>query len=268
MNFIQLPGGEFEMGLAESGLEPVRTARVDAFQISETPVTWAQWKPIYDWALENDYRFLSAQIQMGGHLDNAPAPKHTPDEPVTRVTWLDAVVWCNAASEMEGLTPVYYTDEKHESVFRGGLLNLSNAFVNWTANGYRLPTEAEWEAACRAGTTTRFFWGDEIDGDYAWFDQNSGGTTHSVAQKKPNALGLYDMTGNIWEWCWDHFAPTEQIAGHTDNFKGPDEGDQRVVRGSSFNFDLDWHGRAAYRTSDRASLIEPWHGFRIAKNKG
>jgi len=75
------------------------------------------------------------------------------------------------------------------------------------------------------------------------------------------------MTGNIWEWCWDHFAPTEQIAKHTDHFKGPDEGDQRVVRGSSFNFDA-WHARAAYRTSDRASLVEPWHGFRVAKNRG
>ncbi len=112
INFIQLPGGEFTMGLAEHGLEPVRTARVDTFRIGKTPVTWAQWNPVCDWAVQNGFRFLSAQIQMGGHLDNAAAPEHTPDEPVTRVTWLDAVCWCNAASEMNGLAPVYYSNEK------------------------------------------------------------------------------------------------------------------------------------------------------------
>jgi len=265
IDFIPLPGSNFTMGLNEHGLEPVRQARVNAFSLARTPLTWKDWKPVYDWAQKSGYRFLSAQIQPGGHLDNAPAPQHTPDEPVTRVTWLDAVCWCNAASEMNGLAPVYYSNEKHEQVFRGGLLNLSNACVDWNSGGYRLPTEAEWEYACRTGTSTRFYWGDAFDADFAWIDINSGGTTHSVAQKKPNAFGFYDMLGNIWEWCWDHFVPTEKIADKTDNFKGPDEGDQRVVRGGSFNFNA-WHARAAYRTSDRASLVEPWHGLRIAKN--
>jgi formylglycine-generating enzyme required for sulfatase activity len=264
IEFVSLSGGDFTMGLEAWSLAPVRTARVAAFRIARTPVTWAQWKPTQEGALARGYRFLSAQIQMGGHLDAAPPPAHTADEPVTRVTWLDAVCWCNARSEQEGLVPVYYANAKHETVYRGGLLNLSNACVAWEADGYRLPTEAEWEYACRAGTDTPFYWGDEMSGDYAWYDENSGGRTHPVGLKKPNAFGLYDMTGQVWEWCWDHFAPTGEIASQIECFKGPDKGDQRVVRGGSFNFNA-WHQRAAYRTSDRASLIEPWHGLRVVR---
>lgn len=100
----------------------------------------------------------------------------------------------------------------------------------------RLPYEAEWEYACRAGTSTKYYWGDEVNGDYAWYDDNSDSKTHPVGQKKPNAFGLYDMSGNVWELCMDWYSDSYYASSPSDNPEGPETGDSRVARGSSWLF--------------------------------
>ncbi len=124
--------------------------------------------------------------------------------------------------------------------------------------GLRLPTEAEWEYACRTGTNTRFYWGDQENGDYMWYNNNSGGTTHPVGQKKPNGFGLYDMSGNVWEWCSDWYGDTYYQSSHKDNPKGAASGQGRVLRGGSWNFSAN-HCRSAsrlrYEPANRSGVI-------------
>ena len=131
---------------------------------------------------------------------------------------------------------------------------------------YRLPTEAEWEYACRAGSTTRFCYGDDEKrlGEYAWFEENSDGRTHPVGQKKPNAWGLYDMHGNVWEWCQDWYG--EYPHGPVIDPKGPSKGSGRVLRGASA-FNASWNVRSALRTNDPPDFRGGVAGFRILKTR-
>ncbi|ORT57022.1 SUMF1/EgtB/PvdO family nonheme iron enzyme [Streptomyces sp. CB03238] len=158
--------------------------------------------------------------------------------PVEGVSWWDAVRFCNALSEREGLTPAYRfrTDEEG---------------VEWdaSADGYRLPTEAEWEHACRAGTTgARYGPLDEI----AWHRGNSDERTHDVGGRPPNAWGLYDMLGNVWEWCWDLYDPEVY-------------GTYRVLRGGGW-FDERWSCRASVRRRSHPTLRIDDVGFRVARS--
>jgi formylglycine-generating enzyme required for sulfatase activity len=147
-------------------------------------------------------------------------------EPVTHVSWLEATRFCNMLSEREGVEPAY---------------DIEGEQVSWNeeADGYRLPTEAEWEYAARAGTQTAWSFGDDPSktGAYAWLRENSGGEPHPVGEKLPNRWGLYDMHGNVWEWCWDEFRY------HSDGFRSVGD---RVLRGGSF-LDGPWRLRSADR---------------------
>jgi formylglycine-generating enzyme required for sulfatase activity len=126
-----------------------------------------------------------------------------------------------------------------------------------------LPTEAQWEYACRAGTKTAFGFGDDDTDlrDYAWYAANSGGKTHPVGQKKPNAWGLYDMHGNVWEWCSDWWADSYANAGTRDP-EGPDSGICRVLRGGSWLYSP-WYCRSAGRIRYDPGLRDDGSGFRV-----
>jgi formylglycine-generating enzyme required for sulfatase activity len=199
--FVPVPGGTFQMGSA-AGLsyeQPVHSVTVSAFQMSRYEITQAQYLAV-----------------MAGNPS-----KFTGDDsrPVEQVSWYEAVTFCNKLSERVGLQPCY---------------NLTTWACDFSRNGFRLPTEAEWEYACRAGTATKYYTG-EGESDLAragWYFGDREGATHAVGKKEPNAFGLYDMHGNVWEWCNDWYGKYEG-ASQVDP-RGPATGTNRISRGGSW----------------------------------
>jgi formylglycine-generating enzyme required for sulfatase activity len=228
-----IPAGVFQMGdaLAEGETDeaPVHTVYTDALYMDQTEVSWALWQEVRDWAVTNSYDLYLSEGE--GNASN---------QPVHTVTWYEAVAWCNARSEREGLTPCYYTSGG--AVFRVTLY-ASYAACAWSANGYRLSTEAEWERAARGGPTgLRFPWGGAIASTNANF---AGTSTCPVAVFDANGYGLHDMIGNVWEWCWDYYGGYS--LDYASNPIGPtSSGDGRVLRGGSWE-DSAWGVRVARR---------------------
>jgi len=181
--------------------------------------------------------------------------------PVEQISWYDAIVFCNKLSIEERLNPVYTISGTTNPDWWGPIPTSSNPIwdavtVNWNANGYRLPTEAEWEYACRGGTTTAYSYGNTANGDYMWYDVNSNSSTHEVGKKLPNPWGLYDMHGNVYEWCWDWY---DDYEGSVTDPKGPGTpnmsyGAVRVIRGGCWVSDAQC-ARSAYRGGNG-----PWDG--------
>jgi formylglycine-generating enzyme required for sulfatase activity len=167
-----------------------------------------------------------------------PSSAHGDRLPVESVSWWDAVRFCNALSEREGLTPAYH-------------LRRDDDGVEWdtSSDGYRLPTEAEWEHACRAGTTGARY--GELD-EIAWHRGNSAERMREVGGRRPNSWGLYDMLGNVWEWCWDLYDPEVY-------------GTYRVLRGGGW-FDERWSCRASVRRRSHPTLRIDDVGFRVARS--
>jgi formylglycine-generating enzyme required for sulfatase activity len=206
------------------------------------------------------------------HFSSAPAAGEVQARrPVEQVSWYDALVFCNRLSILEGRTPVYSINGSTNPANWGTVPASSNSTwnavtVNWNANGYRLPTEAEWEYACRAGTTTAWYTGNTEGAALqaaAWYSVNSNSRTRQVGLKLPNAYGLYDMHGNVWEWVWNWFGRYADGVW-TDPLGPPSSGTNRVLRGGSW-FIVARFLRSANRSITNPSFRDGSLGFRVVR---
>lgn len=170
-----------------------------------------------------------------GAFKGDSVPRQSSHAPVHGLTWVDAIEWCNAASEAEGLTPAYAR---------------SGRKVEWdvVADGYRLPTEAEWEYACRAGSSGPHY--GPLD-EVAWTAMDGLSVPNDVALKAPNAFGAYDILGNDWEWCWDYADPARYA-------------DYRTFRGGGWA-DAAWNVRSSVRRGSAPDAVLEDVGFRVAR---
>ena len=266
-SMVHIPAGSFQMGDGIDNMTsamPLHTVTLSAFYLEKYEVTKALWAEVYTWAIARGYSFE--------HIGTDTMSEY----PEPTVTWYDVIKWLNARSEKEGRIPVYYTDNGQATVYKTGQVNVAAAAVKWTANGYRLPTEAEWEYAARAGTTTRYYTGNCISSDtqanYSGLAAYNGcptgqrrSVTTVVGSFPTNPWGLYDILGNVWEWTWDWYGPYTSNA--VTDPRGPDSGSTRVIRGGGWGSDA-YQPRLAYRHSWLPSLkatdIASDLGFRCA----
>jgi formylglycine-generating enzyme required for sulfatase activity len=187
---------------------------------------------------------------------HSPGYQVTEESPVSQITWNDMVEFCNWMSKEDRREPVYRLNDRDMWT------------SNLSADGYRLPTEAEWEYACRAGTTTHYSFGDDVAklDDYAWFnrtaEQRSEIGARPVATKRPNPWGLYDMHGNVWERCEDFHDPNWYAESPAVDPRGPTAGGNRIVRGAGWHY-FDLHCRSAYRNNYSPQSRTGNTGFRV-----
>ncbi|TKJ35043.1 MAG: hypothetical protein CEE38_16435 [Planctomycetes bacterium B3_Pla] len=237
IEMVKIPGGWFEMGSenGESDESPAHKVWITPFLMDKYEVVQEQFKKY--------------QLPDPSHFKN-------PQHPLEQINWTDATLYCNDRSLAEGLEPCY--DEETWA-------------CNFAANGYRLPTEAEWEYACRAGTSSKYSFGNNARTlrAHAWFTENSSEKTQHTGQKKPNPWGLYDMHGNVSEWCNDFYSEHYYGQSPQRDPKGPPEGKERVLRGGAWNSSAD-SCRSTYRASDPSindtCLANDAIGFRCVRN--
>lgn len=259
-DMLPIPGGRFTMGAAADDPDAVawfgekdqHPVQVSSFYLGKHPVTQAVFK-----AVMNGYN---------------PSYFTGDDRPVENVSWFDAVVFCNQLNEISDMEPCYFADKNFQRLFgktsKGyELTNKGEVFIRRDAQGYRLPTEAEWEYAAKAGTPYRYAGSDKLK-EVGWFDTNSHRETKPVGLKMPNAFGLYDMGGNVWEWCqdwWDeqYYAACAAQGTVTDP-PGPASGSHRVLRGGSWYSDPQ-NCRAANRSNDTPDVRNYSVGFRLSR---
>jgi formylglycine-generating enzyme len=268
--FVCVQGGTFLMGdgLSEGNTNelPVHSVTLSTFYMGKYEVTQAEWS-----------QYMPGVWNYYGTGYNFPAYD---------LTWYEMVKYCNLRSLAEGLTPCYTINSStnpadwgivpYHNLIIGGIVGdqeaWDSAICNWSANGYRLPTEAEWEYAARGGVHSSDnlrYSGCNIEADlinYAWYSENSGYSTHPVGTKLPNQLGLYDMAGNMNEWVWDFYGP--YTSDEQTNPKGPATGSYRIVRDCYFRLPAEFF-RVAIRSYgpviNTAGISDDSDGFRLAR---
>jgi formylglycine-generating enzyme required for sulfatase activity/tRNA A-37 threonylcarbamoyl transferase component Bud32 len=226
-NMIRIEGGRFMMGsnYGDADERPIREVTVSTFYLSPYELTQAEW---------SQYMPVNPSSFVGS------------DRPVEGISWFDAIEYCNRRSQAENLTPCYSGT--------GDAVTFDQ-----TANGYRLPTEEEWEYAAKGGLNqaSYIYSGSAVLPNVAWYDENSGRTTHPVGSKLPNGLGLYDMSGNVYEWCWDrYFRTAKSQAAHP--------GTERVLRGGSW-YQNSKSCRVSFRSNHKPGDTRPDWGLRLAR---
>ncbi|TAL67095.1 MAG: hypothetical protein EPN82_16105 [Bacteroidetes bacterium] len=237
---VLIPSGSFQMGNTGSSPDGLKSEH-----------------PVHQVTISQDFYMSIYEVQQDLYtavMGTNPSNNKGDNLPVERISWYMAVDFCNKLSEKEGLTKCY-------------TINGTSVSCNWNANGWRLPTEAEWEYACKAGTTSDYYSGSSESqlASVAWYDGNSNELTHPVGQKNPNSFGLYDMLGNVWEFCWDWL--DNYSGGSATNPKGPSSGTIKVGRGGS------WHNSAIRCRSsmrgweDTPSIQSSTDGIRLVRNQ-
>ena len=236
MKLVLIPAGEFLMGSPAS--EKDRSSDESQQRVQ---ITKPFWLGMYE-VTQGEYQKVMGKNPSWFSAKGSGAAKVEGQEtdrlPVENVSWEDAVKFCERLSALP--------EEKT------------------AGRVYRLPTEAEWEYACRAGSTTRYCFDESRESldDFAWYDENSGNRTHPVGQKKPNAWGLYDMHGNVWEWCRDTYG--DKLPGGADPVVETRPSESRVVRGGCWDYDFEGSCQSAFRFRDSPDGRNRFVGFRLA----
>lgn len=234
-DFILVEGGTFQMG-SDSGEDdegPIHEVTISSFYIAQYEVTQGLWMEV---------------------MDKNPSLFEGTNRPVERLNWYSAVEFCNALSERDGLTPCYSGSR-------------DSTVCDFTANGYRLPTEAEWEYAAGGGKDSigNTYSGSNSPDAAGWHKGNSDRATHDVGTSIANELGIYDMSGNVHEWCWDWYGGNYYSMSPDTNPRGPEEGAYKILRGGSWYSDAEFLEVTARKFRRYASRKDADFGFRLVR---
>jgi len=239
--YVLIQGAAYKMGFNGPSLDerPVHEVKIDNFWISKYEVSINEWK-----------EFCKITNKA---MPNSPEWETTPNTPIVGVSWYDAIDYCNWLSLKENLTPCYQKNGRE---------------VQWerSANGYRLPTEAEWEFAARGGKLSKnsTFSGSEDPNLIGWYSENSESSPHKSGTKQSNEIGIFDMSGNVWEWCWDWYSETYYRISPQNNPLGPTSGSTKVLRGGSW---LSNDMRVSLRVGYTPDVTPIDCGFRVFRNQ-